>query len=383
MCVGVVRLTQQVQAIEQSSVLVVDDNPLIVNVITNLLTAENYQVFSASNGQEAFEMLNRKHVDVIICDVMMPQVDGYRFHHMVREQAEHCHIPFVFLTALSDELEIGKGKESGADDYLVKPFDPKNLISVVKGKTLRSRNLRDLSEEKYDSYRKRVIHTLSHEFRTPLVAINTGTELLLEEHGQLDISRMRHLLEAIQRGGKRLERLVNDFMLLQQIEAGIAKRLFEARGQARKISDILTLFLDSNRTMFSEADFTVDLDDCSDGLEVWVYEPQIQDIFCRVADNSIKFRAQERLIEIHCYKQEQTVVIEFRDRGIGFDPKRVQEAVDVFGQIDRDKLEQQGGGLGLAIASRYAAINSCKLEFEKREGGGSIVSVIMPIYKRK
>ena len=72
------------------------------------------------------------------------------------------------------------------------------------------------------------------------------------------------------------------------------------------------------------------------------------------------------------------MVIEFRDRGVGFDPAKVREAIEAFGQINRERFEQQGGGLGLAIAHKYAVINGGKLRFAQREGGGAVVSLVLP-----
>jgi two-component system sensor histidine kinase/response regulator len=364
---------------ESASVLVVDDNPLIVNVLKSLLGASGYQVFASSNGEEALSLLGQKYVDVIICDVMMPKMDGYELHNLVRRKSELAHIPFLFLTALGDSGEVMRGKEAGADDYLVKPFDPQDLLAVVKGKVQRSRSLRSVSEEKYDSYRKKVIHTLSHEFRTPLVAINTGTELLLEQHGNFDTHKVQNLLEAIRRGGIRLERLVNDFMLLQQIDAGIAKKLFDTKGGPRNPSELVAQFLTMRGEAIAEEKASIKFDDLTQGeSRINVYEPHIHDILWRLVSNAIKFSPDCREVEICVYVQEADLVIEVRDRGIGMDVAKVREAVDVFGQIDRDRLEQQGGGLGLAIASRYAKINHGRLEFENRRDGGTAISLVLP-----
>lgn len=376
--VGVSRVNQSVTS-EQGSVLVVDDNPLIVNVLKSLLGAAGYQVHTSTNGEEALGCLSQKYVDVIICDVMMPRMDGYQLHHTVREKPEFSHIPFLFLTALGDNVEVHRGKEVGADDYLIKPFDPHELLAVVRGKISRSRNLKTLSEEKYDSYRKKVIHTLSHEFRTPLVAINTGTELLLEQQGNLDERKMQSLLEAIRRGGQRLERLVNDFMLMQQIEAGIAAKLFETRAAKRSICELVTQFVESKAELLAAEKFSLTYTNLAHREEVKVYEPQVHDILSRLLANAIKFCGEKREAEICLYIQEKEAVIEMRDRGIGMDVTKVRQAIDVFGQIDREKLEQQGGGLGLAIANRYAAINKGRLEFESRQGGGTTVSVNLPL----
>ncbi len=364
---------------DQPAVLVVDDNPLILNVLKSLFASEGYQVFSSTNGQEALEVLDHKTVDLIICDVMMPMMDGYELHHSVREKSELSHIPFVFLTALGDKVEVNQGRETGADDYIVKPFDPKELLSLAKGKILRSTRLKNLVEERYDAYRKKVIHTLSHEFRTPLVAINTGTELLLDQHGHLDSRRAQNVLEAIKRGGQRLERLVSDFMLLQQIEGGVAQRLFENRKVIRSVSEITKSYLESREDWIKEEGATLVLDDKSHGAKIVLYEAQMFDILDRLIGNAIKFKSIDTRIDLYIYQCDGWAVLEVRDRGIGMDVNSVKEALDLFGQINREKLEQQGGGLGLAIATRYVSLHGGRIEFENRKGGGTIVSVHLPL----
>ncbi len=364
---------------ERASILVVDDNPLIVNVLNSLLSSENYNVYSSGNGKEARAILEKKSIDVIICDVMMPEMDGYAFHDFVRSCSEYSHIPFLFLTALGSNDEINRGNESGADDYLLKPFDPRQLLTLVKGKVLRSRKLKNLSEERYETFRKRVIHTLSHEFRTPLVAINTGTELLLDQEGSAISPRAQSLIAAIQRGGRRLERLVTDFMLLQQFEAGIPQRLYEARAVVTLISDLVEGFAESKRRELEEQGFLLTAKCLSKGCKAKVYEPQAYGILERLVGNAVKFSKDEKCVEIIAYPRAGQAVIEVRDRGIGLDIDRAKEAVDVFGQLDRERMEQQGSGLGLAIASRYALIHQGTLEFARRPGGGSVVSFVLPL----
>ena len=372
-------MREMVQVVEESaSILVVDDNPLIVNVLRSLLGSQHYEVLCSNNGKEALEILSCKKVDVIFCDVMMPELDGYGLHARVREHSEYGHIPFVFLTALDSVDEQKEGKSTGADDYVVKPFDPAALLAVVKGKVARSKGLKKLSEQRYDSYRKRVIHTLSHEFRTPLVAINTGAELLLEQENSLDKPKVQNLLQAIQRGGMRLEKLVNDFMLLQQIEAGVAERLFNSRHGLKDVTSILLTFKEIQKDEIAAHGFTVQWVQHCEGIRADIYEPHILDILNRIFSNALKFHGGNRQIEVHAYPLGETVAIEIRDRGIGINVEKVREAIEAFGQIDRDVLEQQGGGLGLSIANRYATINGGKLEFERRADGGSIVRLILP-----
>ena len=363
------------------SILVVDDNPLIVSVVRSLLAKESHDVVTASNGAEALQALENRSFDVIICDVMMPKMDGYEFHQHVRQKSELSHIPFVFLTALGEVSEVNHGKATGADDYLVKPFEPEQLLSVVQGKILRSKSLVGMSEAKYDAYRKKVIHTLSHEFRTPLVAINTGTELLLEEQ-ELDQKKAKQLLEAIQRSGRRLEQLVTDFMILQQIEAGVAARVFETRRSFRSLRDIVKQFVACYEGAVHGEGYRLVIEDHAPHAVVLAYDPQIHDVLWRLVSNAMKFQQGHDEVEIVTLARDGKAIAEVRDRGLGLDPERIREAIDLFGQLDRDKFEQQGGGIGLAIASKYAAIHGGRLEFERRPGGGSVVSLLLPLTTR-
>ena len=275
------------------------------------------------------------------------------------------------------------GRETGADDYVVKPFDPRDLLALVRGKVVRSRRLKNLSEERYETFRKRVIHTLSHEFRTPLVAINTGTELLLDQERTEISPRAQNLIAAIQRGGRRLERLVTDFMLLQQLEAGIPQRLFATQARLMLAAEVVSNFSESEGPELRAQGFQTDFRCLCHQASVRVHELQVQAILERVTSNAVKFSRDRKTIEVVAYPRSGQVAIEIRDRGIGLDPDRVKEAVDVFGQLDRERLEQQGGGMGLAIASRYAKIQGGSLEFGRREGGGSVVSLVLPVAERE
>lgn len=359
-------------------VLVVDDNPLIVRVIESLLMAEQCEVVTAANGEQARDVLERQEVELIICDVMMPDCDGHELHRWIRENQRLAHVPFIFLTALGDEEQVQRAKEQGVDDYLVKPFDPRHLTAVVRGKLARVRAQRSAREEEYNAYRKRIIHTLSHEFRTPLVAINTGAELLLEQP-QLDVQRAQALVEAIQRGGKRLERLINDFMLLQQVEAGLAERVYLARRVRMPLKGFLERVVEAASVRAREDGHTLVVHELRLQAEGLVYEPQLQEALLRLIDNGFKFQRSDAVVELSAYESDGWAILEVNDRGIGLDPAHAEEVMEAFSQVDRDKLEQQGGGLGLAIASRYVKIHGGQLRFAPREGGGTVVQVKLPL----
>lgn len=361
------------------AILVVDDNPLILTVVANILRTDRYQVATCENGEEALELLEKQSFDLILCDVLMPKMDGYSLHRAVRSRGDLVDVPFVFLTALDQREEVEYGKRVGADDYLTKPFEPTELLAVIKGKLLRAQAQKRVSEERFEGFRKKIIHTLSHELRTPLVGINTGTELLLEQGEELDIKRTRGLLEAIRRGGERLERMVNDFITLQQLEAGVSKKVFETRASPTRVRRLIDTFAEMHGTTLVSQGFTLNLFvHCSDE-RIHVYEAHVYEILERLIQNAVKFSLSRKEVELRVSPIGGTLHISIGDYGRGIEVSRIKQALEVFGQIDRDKLEQQGGGLGLPIASRYASICNGSLDFSARPEGGTIVTLRLPL----
>ncbi len=118
-------------------ILVVDDNPDLVDGVKLTLEMEGFQVLTAFSGKEALDTLQRITPDLILADIMMPNLDGYELYVRVHNDQRWLHIPFIFLTAKTSKEDIRKGKEMGADDYITKPFDPQDVVAAVRGKLKR------------------------------------------------------------------------------------------------------------------------------------------------------------------------------------------------------------------------------------------------------
>ncbi|MFN8355498.1 MAG: response regulator [Spirosomataceae bacterium] len=112
-------------------VVIVDDEPAILMSLEFLMKKEGYQIFIARDGLEAIEIINREVPDIVLLDIMMPQVDGYEVCRYVRRTLGFAHIKVVFLSAKSKEPDIQKGYEIGADLYVPKPFSTRDLMKKV------------------------------------------------------------------------------------------------------------------------------------------------------------------------------------------------------------------------------------------------------------
>ena len=369
------------------TILVVDDNPLILDVLKNLFKIESIYVYTCASPFDALGVIEKNQIDLIICDVMMPAMDGYEFYEELRKNQEHSHIPFIFLTALDDKEEFEKGLRTGVDEYFVKPFDFEELIVQVKNKIKRFKDLQVQSNHKIDSFKRSVLQTLSHEFRTPLVAITTGAELLIDLK-DTENEKAKVLLKGIKKGGERLEKLINDFMILQQIESGFAQKKFNSNNSLVDPKRLISIFYESRIERCLELGFKFKLikekSQFSDKLcKIKAYQIQIFDIFDRIVENCIKFSDDTKNIEITFSETASEVSFCFTDHGIGIDLKRIEDAICMFKQLDRSFLEQQGSGLGLYIAYKLLEINGGSIYFYNSNDKGTTVKLIFPKYIEK
>jgi DNA-binding NarL/FixJ family response regulator len=123
--------------VNQQVILVVDDEPVILDSLSDILCFHGFQVLKASNGMEALEILRDQIPDLILADIMMPEMNGYQLYNRIRQNPDWVWIPLIFLTAKGAAEDIRFGKELGADDYLMKPIDAEDLIAAILGKLRR------------------------------------------------------------------------------------------------------------------------------------------------------------------------------------------------------------------------------------------------------
>jgi DNA-binding NarL/FixJ family response regulator len=117
---------------DQKTLLLIDDDPNLILLVKDYLEFRGYEVMTAENGREALDVLSNSNPDMIICDVMMPEMDGYAFVEHVRSSPETEWIPVLFLSAKGQSQDRVKGLNTGADVYMVKPFEPEELVAQVE-----------------------------------------------------------------------------------------------------------------------------------------------------------------------------------------------------------------------------------------------------------
>lgn len=361
-------------------ILVVEDNLALLHGLKDLLEHEGYQVLTARDGEEALKVMEKTCPDLIIADIIMPRMDGYALYEAVRSRSEWVTIPFIFLTARTSREDIIKGKAMGAEDYITKPFDVRELLAVVRSRLERAKALREFTKVKVEKLKEQIITALSHELRTPLTYVVGYTELALEELKFLPPNSFQDYLQEIKRGAERLTRMVEDFLLLFQIDSDRIKEQFQQYSEIRDdLADIVREVVDKYRALAESKGVRLEYQIIPPIPPVRILKPLFADAFGRLLDNAIKFSLRdEKEVRVYLRQEGDYVKLTVEDKGIGIPPEEIPNLFERFRQIGREKIEQQGLGLGLAIARDIVNLHGGKIEVESEPGHGSSFTICIP-----
>src|SRR5512133_138324 len=199
-------------------ILVIDDETWLREMVHMALEQKGFEVVEAENGATGIETARKVLPDLILCDVNMEKVDGYLTLSSLRSEPATASIPFILMTGLADNAGMRHGMELGADDYLPKPFTLDALYAAVDARLRKVQAVRQEAEKKLADLRDNISLMLPHELRTPLNGILAYGEILTADAANLPAEEVAEMGQVIYDSGKRLERLIENFLIYAQIE---------------------------------------------------------------------------------------------------------------------------------------------------------------------
>ncbi len=361
-------------------ILVVEDHKPMSRAIKGILESEGYTVTTATDGVEALDAMDQVRPDLILADIMMPRMDGYTLYERIRACADWVPIPFVFLTAKSEKEDKLKGKKLGAEDYITKPFDAEELIISVRSRLGRARAIEQASEAAFEQLKQQIVTVLGHELRTPLTYVTGYTDLALEDVSSLEHEEVEKFLNGIKVGADRLNRLVEDLLLLVQIDSGQAGEQFETLvARYGNLDEIIKRTAEKFVQLATENGVSLKTYAEADLPPVRLCEPFFQDALGRLIENGIKFsRNKGGEVRVGAKSSGEWVVVAVSDDGMGIPADEQDHLFERFRQINRDQQEQQGAGLGLAIAQELIHLHGGRIVVKSTLGEGSTFSIFLP-----
>ena len=352
-------------------ILIVDDEPDLLEITAAYLEMEGYKPLTALNGPAALEILKSTVPDLILSDITMPGMSGFDLFGMVRSDSKFQNTPFIFLSGHTDLQHIMMGKELGSDDYIMKPYEPEMLISTIKGKLKRSRQLTDSMSQQMESMKNQLFRIISHEMRTPLTSILGAADILAGGKETLSPEDFTEFLKMLKIGTLRLNRMVEDFLQVVKIESGEVSKEIDFRDACIAPLEIATRFASVREEIKKNKDITLNIEVQDESPYLFIHPPHFEDIVARLFDNACKFSPPGAVITIASRNENDRYVFSVADNGNGIPLDKQNRLFQKFYQVDRESQEQQGAGLGLYIAKRLAELNKCMLWCESDRGKGA------------
>ncbi len=359
-------------------IIIIDDDPDILETVTRVLHADHHDVTVAANGAQGIQLIKSRPLDLILCDISMPIVDGYAVFQAIKNDVKTNAIPFIFITARGARSEQRKGMELGADDYLIKPFSAKELLSCVRTQIVKHHLIADRYESTLKMVRKNIIYALPHELRTPLSQIIGYAGLLeLEPDPMLSVTAKEYG-KLITKAGERLEHLIENYLVYAQIEivASSIDELEKLRNHIVKDAAPIIVKSVAERALHHKREKDIQSQIVSCALHI--SESDLSKIISELIDNAFKFSLPGSPVMVETTKTDSAYQITICDKGRGMSEHQIA-LLDAYMQFDRAFYEQQGVGLGFIIAKRLTELHGGKIKLDSRTGMGTTVHITFPI----
>jgi signal transduction histidine kinase len=405
-------------------VLVAEDNTELAAYICTLLRG-SYQTVTARDGEEAIDQIRSSVPDLVLADVMMPKCDGLALCRAVKGNPATSGIPVILLTALTHRDALLRGWEAGADEYLFKPFHPRelltrlqSLLSAARERRLGEARLRRANAELEERVRQRTaelaqlncslvaevaqrrrleqelrlrveqlaegdrrkdefLAMLAHELRNPLAPVRNALHVLkLAPTDSTDFARVRAMME---RQVDHLVLLVDDLLDVSRITRGV----IELRKRPVLLADVLTQAVETTGPLLSARRHELRVVIPPEAVQLEGDPTRLAQVVSNLLNNAAKYTDPGGLIELSASVENEHAVIRIRDSGIGIPAEMLGRVFDLFVQLNRTIDRSQGGlGIGLTLVRRLVELHGGTVEAHSEGlGKGSEFVVRLPILK--
>lgn len=383
---------------DKYEVLIVDDIPKNIQVISSILTEEEIEVSFATNGKQALDNVKFKPPDLILLDIAMPGMDGYEVCTKIKQMDSAKHVPIIFLTAKTEVEDIVQGFDTGAVDYITKPFNSRELISRVFTH-LELKRSRDLIEQKTKTIEKqneelkyinatkdKFFSVISHDLKNPFHVIVGYSKLLIKEapkHSDKTLEKYAStVVDAARSGSKLLENLLH-WSRSQRGAMECAPKMLALHRIVKSAVDYLKQDIENKRI-----DLQVDV---ANDILVWADDRMLNSVVRNLLSNAIKFTNEYGQVVINAIKHHHNitdsksfVLISVKDNGIGI-PK---DDISKLFRLDKNYTRigtknEKGTGLGLILCKEFIEKNNGKIWVESEHKVGSTFFFSLPLYNKQ
>lgn len=363
------------------TILVVDDVMANVLLVKILLTKQNFNVVTASDGNEALAVAASVKPDLILLDVMMPGLTGYEVAEQLKSNPELDYIPIIFLTALNATSDVVKGFQVGGNDFISKPFNKEELvirvshqISLIADKRLILQQTEELRSTIQG--RDKLYSVIAHDLRSPMASIKMVLNMLAISIPEESIGKdMYQMLTMINQSSEEVYSLLDNLLKWTKNQVGkdmVVKQKFDLVSNIAGVIQIFELLAETKH-------IKITLDHHAP-IEVNADIDMVKTITRNLLSNAIKFSYTNSEIVVGVEVVGQEAVVSIKDCGKGIsleDQQKLFHADSHFSKYGTNN--EEGSGLGLLLCQDFAIKNGGRLWLESQEGVGSTFYFSIPL----
>ena len=363
-------------------ILIVDDVVSNVLLLKILLTNEKFQVCTANNGTSCIEMAKKEHPDLILLDVMMPDISGFDTAIILKKDDETKEIPIIFLTALNTPADLVKGFQVGANDFLTKPFNKEELvmrvmqqISLVAAKRIIEKQNAELRATLNN--RDKMYSVIAHDLRSPMASIRMVLNLVVASVPKETVGpELYELLDKANKESEEVHDLLDNLLKCTKSQTG----KLTVVTQDLDLNDIIPGVVDIFEMIAETKNIKLNLERTSEPLIVRADNDMLKTVVRNFMSNAVKFSPEGSSIDILMTTEGDFAKISVRDHGVGIAADRLG-SIFHKGETTYGTSGEEGSGLGLQLCQDFARKNCGDCTVESVEGEGSTFSVLVPLKK--
>jgi len=365
----------------KDEILIVDDNPINLRLLTRILKENNYAVRAVLDGERALSAVAAALPDLILLDVMMPEMDGYEVCRRLQADDRTREIPVIFISALEDTKDKVKAFEAGGVDYITKPIQVAEVLARVEVHLALRRARHDLQKnleklaqannqlqarnEELDAF----AHTVAHDIKGPLGSITGFAMLLQGQYGELSEQEREESLLALVRSSQKIESIVESLLLL----AGVRKQQVELK--PLDMTEIITETINRLDPLLEkhQADITLS----NQWPPALGYAPWIEEVWTNYLSNAVKYGGSPPQVTVGATPHDGGMVrFWVKDNGAGIPLEKQAQLFTPFERLGQVNVE--GHGLGLSIVRRIVEKFGGQVSIQSEPGQGSEFSFTLP-----
>jgi signal transduction histidine kinase len=350
---------------QSDKILLVDDNPINIDLLKMLL-GNDYMLATANSGEEALQVTQTFRPDLILLDIMMPGIDGYATCRQLRSMYPSHHIKIIMVSAKSMVPDRLQGYAAGADDYVTKPFNNRELLAKIRV-YLQLKSLQEIDHLKTD-----VLTLLSHETNTPLNGI-LGSLQLLRETPEMEASERNELIEMAYCSATCLHTLYNKVCTLSALRAGNSSFTYASADVKKMIQNAITTMAPVATAREVQITLT-----CPEAAVAELDSQRIHEVVTALLDNAIKVSPADSQIDVRVLQEDAHLCISVTDQGPGIADDFVSHVFKPFARNDL-RHHTTGHGLSLAIAKQIVEAHKGTIEAESVPDHGCTFTVRLPV----